>query len=107
MRESVVVPRAIRRVEDRIECDWGGGHLGTIPMRALRLSCRCAWCVDEISGRPLLDPDTVAADVRAVAIRPVGAYGIKVEWSDGHDAGIFTYRMLLAACRCPACRPEG
>jgi DUF971 family protein len=34
----------------------------------------------------------------------VGAYGLRIHWSDGHATGIFTYAALLARCPCPACR---
>ncbi len=104
-KSEMVMPRAIRRVPDGIEIDWdGAGHVGRFAARALRLACPCAGCVDEMSGRPLLDPAAVPADVSAVAVGLVGAYGIRVQWSDGHGAGIYTFRQLRDHCPCPACR---
>ena len=80
------------------------GHTALYPARALRLACPCAACVDEMSGRALLDPASVATDVRPVSVALVGAYGLKVRWSDGHDTGIYTFERLSAACPCPACQ---
>ncbi len=104
MAESPPVPVAIRRRDGVLEISWDHvGHVGRYPARGLRLACPCAACVDEMSGRPLLDPATVPAEVLASAIEPVGAYGIRIRWSDGHGTGIYTYAALRAACPCPAC----
>jgi DUF971 family protein len=105
-----LVPKAIRRRDGQIELDWDGvgpaGHVSRFGMRALRLACPCAGCVEEMTGRPILDPAAVPEDVQADAIELVGAYGIRVRWSDGHATGIYTFRGLLEACRCPVCRPD-
>ena len=63
-------------------------------MRALRMACACAECVDEWSGQPRLDPTSVSADVRPVRIQPVGRYAIQIEWSDGHASGVYPFRRL-------------
>ncbi len=62
--------------------------------RELRLACPCAQCVDEISGRPILDHTGVPADVRPVHLALVGAYGLRIHWSDGHATGIYTFDFL-------------
>ena len=99
------IPVAIRRLDDALEITWDRlGHVGRYPARALRLACPCAACVEEMTGRPLLDPSSVAADVAVASVEPVGAYGIRIRWSDGHGTGIQTYAALRAACPCPACR---
>ena len=98
------VPKRIQRRDDGILVDWdGAGHEALFPARPLRLACPCAECVEEMSGRPLLDPGLVPEDVRPVTLGLVGAYGLKVVWSDGHGTGIFTFERLLAACPCPRC----
>jgi ATP-binding protein involved in chromosome partitioning len=105
MAARAAVPRAITRRDEGLEIEWDqAGHRGFFPARALRLACPCAACVEEMTGRPLLDPSTVPEDVRPLAVNLVGAYGLRVQWSDGHGTGIFTYDRLRAACPCPACR---
>lgn len=99
------VPRAIERRDDGILIEWDAmGHQWLYPARELRLGCPCAACVEEMTGRSLLDPGTVPAGVRPVSIALVGAYGLRVRWSDGHDTGIYDFARLRARCGCPRCR---
>lgn len=82
---------------------WEDEHRTTYRARDLRLRCRCASCVEEMSGRPLLDPASVAADVVARGIELVGQYAINIRWSDGHETGIYNFRDLRASCPCADC----
>jgi ATP-binding protein involved in chromosome partitioning len=100
-----VVPHAITRRDDGILVEWDDrGHAGFFAARNLRLACPCAACVEEMSGRPLLDPGNVPEDVSPRTVALVGAYGLRIQWSDGHDTGIYTFERLLQACPCAACR---
>lgn len=88
-------PYAITREDSGLVIEWGPGlPPASYPARPLRLACPCAACVDELSGRALLDPGTVPSDVRPVKLQLVGSYGLKVWWSDGHHAGIYTFEFL-------------
>jgi ATP-binding protein involved in chromosome partitioning len=82
---------------------WEDEHQTTYPARELRLRCRCAHCVEEMSGRPLLDPAKVPQDIVARHIELVGQYAIAIRWSDGHDTGIYHFRRLRQDCPCPSC----
>src|SRR5215475_14256281 len=73
---------------------WADGTESVFDVRALRLACACARCVDEWSGRATLDPTRVPADVHPLRIRSIGRYAIQVDWSDGHDSGIYPFRRL-------------
>ena len=83
---------------------WADGHRSRYDVRALRLACGCAVCVDEWSGERRLAEAAVPADVRPVRIQPVGRYAIQIEWSDGHESGIYPFRRLRSLCGCEACR---
>jgi ATP-binding protein involved in chromosome partitioning len=105
---SLPIPHAINRRDEGILIEWDtAGHEGWFPARALRLACPCAACVDEMSGRALLDPAAIPSDVRPVTLALVGAYGLQVQWSDGHGTGIYTFQRLLSSCPCEACRGGG
>ena len=100
----IPVPHAINRRDDGILIEWDRqGHEGFFPARDLRLACPCAACVEETSGRPLLNPAKVLADIRPVSLALVGAYGLKVHWSDGHETGIYTFEQLRRLCPCDRC----
>lgn len=100
---SKPIPYAINRQDDGVLIEWDAGHHGFYPARALRLACPCAGCVEEMSGRPLLNPAQVTPDVRPLALELVGAYGLRVRWSDGHGTGIYTFEQLLRLCPCKRC----
>jgi ATP-binding protein involved in chromosome partitioning len=93
-------------LRSKITFKWPDGHETVFPARDLRLACRCASCVEETSGKPLLDPALVPESIRAKQIELVGQYGISVHWSDGHSTGIYSFRDLRARCPCPACTAE-
>ena len=96
-------PQSIREVSPtELGITWNDGHASVYPVRLLRLSCKCANCVEEMSGRPMLDPGAVAADVAPTLISPVGRYAIHIAWSDGHTSGIYTYEHLRGLCPCCA-----
>jgi ATP-binding protein involved in chromosome partitioning len=98
------IPHAINRQDDGLRIEWDQtGHEGFFPARGLRLACPCAACVEEMSGRPLLDPAAIPQGIRPVSIALVGGYGLKIHWSDGHSTGIYTFEHLLRRCPCPRC----
>ena len=89
------VPTAIEQAgPDTLRIRWDDGVESLYPVRELRLACRCANCVEEFSGRPLLDAASVPDDVRPVRISSVGRYALAFAWSDGHDSGIYPFDLL-------------
>jgi len=75
---------------------WEDGRRDDFDVRDLRLACHCAMCVEEMSGRPLLDPSSIRSDVAPRTIVSVGHYAITFNWSDGHSTGIYTFELLRA-----------
>lgn len=100
-------PREITRAGAHdVAIEWADGHRSVYPARLLRLACRCAVCVDEVSGAPLLDPARVPEDVHPVSLTLVGHYAVQPVFSDGHNTGIFSFETLRALCPCPECADE-
>jgi DUF971 family protein len=83
--------------QDEIRVRWPGGTEATIPPARLRDLCPCAACVEEGTGRKILDAATIPADIRPLGIEPIGNYAVRIRWSDGHDSGIYTWDNLRDA----------
>ena len=77
-----------------IKIRWKDGVTTAMPAREVRLLCPCATCVEEMTGRRILNPATVPADVRAARAELVGRYAVQIFWSDGHNTGIYDFKSL-------------
>lgn len=96
-------PEKVELEEQGIRIEWKDGHHSVYPHRLLRLHCPCAHCVDEWTGVPRLDPETVPEEIQAVDYMMVGSYAIEFLWSDTHYTGIYTYETLRSLCACMQC----
>jgi ATP-binding protein involved in chromosome partitioning len=74
--------------------EWNDGLKQFYSAQALRLLCPCASCVDEFTGKKMLDPKTVPADIKTLSISPVGRYALHIQWSDGHNTGLYGFELL-------------
>ena len=96
---TVQPPESIEFAEEGgVRILWPGGPQVTVPSVRLRDHCPCAACVEEGTGRKLLDPATIPADIRPLEISPVGSYAIQIKWSDGHSTGLYSWQTLRRAC---------
>ena len=92
---------------------WNDGHSSHYSFQFLRDACPCAMCNEERekSGRlpgasPRLAPGALPmfkAAARPVSAEGVGKYAIKFSWNDGHDLGIYSWKLLRELCRCEEC----
>ncbi|TVQ55932.1 MAG: DUF971 domain-containing protein [Rhodobacteraceae bacterium] len=88
-------PLAVERRDARtLGILWADGRDQRIDVRDLRLACPCAGCVDEVTGRALLDPATVPLDIAPARVASVGNYALSVSFTDGHSTGIYTWPKL-------------
>lgn len=60
----------------------------------LRRQCRCALCIDEMSGAQKLDPKSVSESIKPLQMTPVGNYALQVNWSDNHES-LYPYRSFV------------
>lgn len=74
---------------------WNDESIQDFRLSQLQRQCPCASCVDEITGQSLIDPQRIPEDVRAVVIRSVGRYGIRIQFTSGCSTGIYSYNQLI------------
>lgn len=86
-------PKDILYGED-LTIEWSDGVVAHYPFFYLRDVCPCAGCVDEISGEKVLDPKAIPKDIHVRNAEYVGNYALRLDWSDGHNTGIYTFRFL-------------
>ena len=87
-----------------IAVEWSDGHSSRYEAKYLRIHCGCAECVEEWSNRKLLDPLSIAADLRAEDYLMVGRYAVQFLWSDAHFTGIYPFDTLRSLCQCGKCK---
>jgi DUF971 family protein len=77
---------------------WADGHQSILPLQLLRKHCPCAGCQGErdLLGRTMLPIVKTSYDgpMTATGAELVGNYALRIDWADGHSAGIYTFTFL-------------
>lgn len=89
-----------------IQILWNDDHLSYYEARPLRLACKCADCINEITGEPILNPRMVPDSVAPEKMSYVGRYAITIQWTDSHRTGIYSFDYLRKICPCDICQKE-
>ena len=79
---------------DDLTIEWRDGVVSHYPFFALRDACPCASCIDELTGKKVLDPNSIQREIHISTAEYVGNYALRFDWSDGHDSGIYSFRFL-------------
>jgi DUF971 family protein len=92
-----------------IKIDWKDGHTSDYGLVYLRDKCPCATCAGT-HGTPPRPPEVdnpfplFKPALKMLSVEPVGNYAIRINWSDGHNAGIYSYEHFRRICQCPECK---
>ncbi len=98
-RGPAVEPREIvREGAAGLRINWADGRVCRYGAVALRRVCPCAQCVNEYTGERMLDPATVSDSLGVESVDLVGRYALNFRWSDGHQTGIYSFRLLRELC---------
>lgn len=98
-----------------IDIDWKDGHQSHYALAYLRDECPCAGCTGahgtvpektNYSGTGDGPFPMFKAPLRMNEVEPVGHYAIRIHWSDGHKAGIYSWEHLRKICPCEQCDPK-
>lgn len=101
----MIQPKNVTVTSETVSIQWDDGHLSIYTHRILRGSCRCAACINELSGRRMVGYDQISPDVEALDWMTVGRYALQFLFSDGHDTGIYPYPALRnEICPCDDCK---
>jgi DUF971 family protein len=84
-----------------LRIEWSDGVAHEIRFFHLRKACPCATCTEKHGPRPEPAPGSLPiltpAQARPLDItnmRPAGNYGYHIQFSDGHNSGVFTLDLL-------------
>jgi DUF971 family protein len=104
-----------------IEIDWKDGHHSSYGLTWLRDWCPCAQCTGAHGTEPRAKESAHSHGSaatsggsspfqmykpreRMVSVEPVGAYALRIVWSDGHGSGIYSWTHLRQICPCNDCQ---
>ncbi|TFH01556.1 MAG: DUF971 domain-containing protein [Calditrichales bacterium] len=89
-------PEKIDRISDTVlSISWQNGEKTICFTKTLRQHCPCATCQEDRKNQnPLKVMDSGQKEITLNNWRYVGNYAVSLEWSDGHDTGIYTYEFL-------------
>jgi len=105
-----MAPKKINlKKDEKLELEWPDGSHTEFTVAVLRSACPCAMCKitrdhtdpHDISPKPpqkkpLLTvlPGNYAGKIVVVHASLVGNYALKLDFSDGHDTGIYSFEYL-------------
>jgi len=83
-----------------LHIQWSDGVTRRYTVNELRDECPCATCREKRAAPPppatslmVLSP-AEAQPLKLLGMKPMGNYAYAVQFSDGHDTGIFTFDLL-------------
>jgi DUF971 family protein len=87
--------------ENRLRMTWSDEVATEYTFAQLRAACPCASCKEKHGPQPpqpanlltVLKP-AEAQPLKITGMEPVGNYAYSIQFSDGHDTGIYTLDML-------------
>jgi len=102
--------------DEKLEIDWADGLKSVYSLTLLRSMCPCAQCKLVRDGtdphdispapkkKPLLTilPGNYSGAITVVNAEMVGNYAIRIDWSDDHGSGIYSFQYLREIAPRPA-----
>jgi DUF971 family protein len=95
--------------------DWADGHRSEYSNGRLRDQCPCATCTGshgtvpqktDYSAPPAGPFQMYRPKLKMEGVEAVGAYAVRIRWSDGHNTGIYSFAHLRGICPCAECRTQ-
>ena len=86
--------------DEKLEIDWQDGFKSVYSIAYLRAMCPCAQCKalreEQRQQKSLLRvlPGNHSQPLAAVSAELVGRYALRIDWSDQHGTGIYSFEYL-------------
>lgn len=86
--------------DEKLEIDWQDGEKSVYSISYLRSMCPCAQCkalrAEQQQRKSLLRvlPGNYSQPLSALGAELVGNYAIRIDWSDQHATGIYSFEYL-------------
>lgn len=86
--------------DEKLEIEWQDGHKSVYKISYLRSMCPCAQCKalreEQKQRKSLLNvlPGNYSQPLSAVAAELIGNYALRIDWSDQHGSGIYSFEYL-------------
>lgn len=87
--------------DDALLIEWSDGTRRRYRFEQLRQRCPCATCREKRKAAeapagllPILSPEETEP-LKVQGMTPVGNYAYSIQFSDGHDTGIYTFELLF------------
>jgi DUF971 family protein len=95
-----------------IKIDWRDAHHSEYALAYLRDECPCASCTgahgtepqkSDYSAETKTPFQMFTPTLKMLNVEQVGGYAIRIDWSDGHNTGIYSFDHLRKICSCAEC----
>lgn len=101
---SVQAPKKITQPSTgELAFTWADASQCVLTLKFLRDECPCANCKGETilfkTYKPLQLPTFTPGMYELASVEPVGSYGVRIAWKDGHDTGIYSWEYLHVLCK--------
>ncbi|MBC7784446.1 MAG: DUF971 domain-containing protein [Burkholderiales bacterium] len=92
-------PAKLSLQRDReLKIQWDDGAQSVYPILYLRANCPCAMCrqlrESQKKSRLTVLPGNHSQPITAISAEMVGNYALRIEWSDNHASGIYSFTYL-------------
>lgn len=97
-------PLKIQRLPElrTLRIEWADGYTCEMSYEYLRKCCPCATCNHTRSeardGLRVVTEGPPPSELQIQEISLVGTYAVNFLWSDGHNTGIYSFRLLRELC---------
>jgi len=89
---------------EKLVIAWQDGRGCEYPLSLLRSKCPCAACKmqreEQAKSKTLLPilPGNYTGKIEVLHAELVGNYALRIDWSDNHGSGIYSFQYLREIC---------